>query len=796
MAFQVSARTILQLGAELISSDGVAFYELIKNAFDAGSRKVEIELVIPVAGFVSQEVAAELRELDLDEDLEPVDRELRLNELRGRLLDALNEDAPTARRVAHAIDSAEYAEQLAGIAEQANYIEIRDSGSGMSLKDLQEIYLTIGTAHRARQRDAAFAAGDKDVRILGEKGLGRLSTMRLGSRLHVRTARAADKFWNTLDIDWDEFANASDSKLISDIPVSPRRGERKSKSDEHGTTIRVTSLRAEWSRKALQTVVDEDFARLTDPFVAARRFPIEVHYNGLPVSVPRFEKRLFEHAHATVEAELTRDSVTGCYELFTTIVYRPPTSPHEFRREYRLRGAHLYSVAGHAPEGVLASLGPWKLRFYWYNRRVLTRIEGIGDLKAVRNLLRQWAGGIAVYRDGFRVHPYGGPEDDWLDLDRKALASSGFKVNRAQIVGKLDIRAKDNPNLVDQTNREGLQDNREKTALRELLRHVLTQQFRAYLDEVDNQLKAATVATLADVADRLLEQDRRLTGAVDELLEEVPEIGASHPALLAIRESLANVQELFKDAQRLAEAYDQGRGQLVNLASIGLTVEIIAHELTRATTSTLRTLKDVRKGSAHVEPDEFFRTLEAQLNTISKRLRILDPLSTAGRQHKETFDLIDWVRDILRYHEAQFRRHNIRCEFRIVPRDRDSTMKVHMVKGMVVQVLENLLSNSVYWLKQRARYGDEFAPKITVQIDTRARELRVTDNGPGVDPDRAELIFVPFNSTKPAREGKGLGLYVSREIAEYNAGALFMEREPGPDGMLHTFIFRLPEGEA
>ena len=37
MAFRVSARTVLELGAELISSDAIAIYELIKNAIDAGS---------------------------------------------------------------------------------------------------------------------------------------------------------------------------------------------------------------------------------------------------------------------------------------------------------------------------------------------------------------------------------------------------------------------------------------------------------------------------------------------------------------------------------------------------------------------------------------------------------------------------------------------------------------------------------------------------------------------------------------------------------------------------------------
>ncbi len=45
MPFRVTARTILQLGAELISSDAVAFYELIKNAFDAGSKRVTVRVI-------------------------------------------------------------------------------------------------------------------------------------------------------------------------------------------------------------------------------------------------------------------------------------------------------------------------------------------------------------------------------------------------------------------------------------------------------------------------------------------------------------------------------------------------------------------------------------------------------------------------------------------------------------------------------------------------------------------------------------------------------------------------------
>jgi hypothetical protein len=46
MAFKVQARTLLQLGAELISSDAIALFELIKNAFDAGSPEVHIDVVV------------------------------------------------------------------------------------------------------------------------------------------------------------------------------------------------------------------------------------------------------------------------------------------------------------------------------------------------------------------------------------------------------------------------------------------------------------------------------------------------------------------------------------------------------------------------------------------------------------------------------------------------------------------------------------------------------------------------------------------------------------------------------
>jgi hypothetical protein len=77
-----------------------------------------------------------------------------------------------------------------------------------------------------------------------------------------------------------------------------------------------------------------------------------------------------------------------------------------------------------------------------------------GDLwrSTLQAFVRAWSGGLLVYRDGFRVYPYGAASDDWLDLDRKALAASAYKLNRAQIIGYLRLSSTQNPRLQDQTN--------------------------------------------------------------------------------------------------------------------------------------------------------------------------------------------------------------------------------------------------------------------------------------------------------------------------------------------------------
>ena len=797
MGFRIAARTILHLGSELISSDGIAFYELVKNSLDAESPAIRIDVVSRLVFRTYDEI---VRALGVFRDVpgwtasEPADDKdddkRKWRELRDLALDGLVEGAPDVDELRKELVGARSEADFVKAIRESNYIEFDDDGVGMSMDELRTVYLTIGTGHRQQQKaDSAHTRrrGAQSV-ILGEKGLGRLSAMRLGDVMLVITAQRREKYWNQLEIDWNIFAQAADEDLES-VDVSPERGTRKEPNSQ-GTRIRISALRAEWSQEKLEQLAASDFARLVDPFDRSMKLPLELKYNSTTVPVPEFASFLLEHAHGVFKAEYSI-SRNGEPALTGRKDYR-------LRRRHaqlRLSGLDLQTLTG-TDRDVLQRVGPFSLELYWFNRRVLTKIEGIGNLATVRRLLAMWAGGVALYRDGYRVNPYGGANDDWLDLDHDAFSTSGFKLNRGQIVGRARITQTDNPYLVDQTNREGLKDGPEKRAFVALL-SAAVEQYRLYVVEIDDDDRRARRVTAAEALDRFRAESDRLGELLPRLARILESSSAGRAISKGILDAIDELREAAKHLEIASAAHDQERSRIIHLASIGLMIEVLAHELYRATANGLKTLGQARTLRDGPSLSTSLRVLYAQLRTLQRRLKVLDPLSTNARQTKEEFDVVEWVNDIVEGFATRNRGSRVTVRATVSPRG--GSWQVRGVKGMFVQVLENLLSNSMYWIAQKHRYevragrandDDEVIGTIDVALRPRASQILITDNGPGIPEDRRELVFQPFFSTKRNKEGRGLGLYIAREIAEYHGGTLSLG-EPDEDGQIHTIIFEI-----
>jgi signal transduction histidine kinase len=797
VAFRVAARTVLELGAELISSDAVAIYELVKNAVDAHSTDgVTIELCITLrhSDFVDLLARAdELVERSSDHHREnSADAELR--DLRASILEHLLPDAHEERRhaITRALQSSDSPLALRNALSESylehNWIEFRDTGQGMSRDDLLRAYLVIGTDSRRRDLEAALRQGAAQAPYLGEKGVGRLSAMRLGSGLEVRTATAADRRLNVLTVDWSEFEDSD--KLVEDIAISPTVGGEKPDAAFSGTTIKITGLRGTWSPRRIQDIAAYDLARLWDPFSKAkRRFRVVVLFNGQRVDIPRLDRAILDLAHARVVGRYEIDNGSPRLEVEMWCGDLGKGNPPEERRLF-LESIDLRSLTNdphtEIPASALRTVGPFSFELYWYNRRLLRAVESIGELKRVRALQEQWAG-IMLFRDGYRVYPYGDDQDDWLGLDRKALASGGYKLNKAQFIGRIAISRTANLRLVDQTNREGLKDCDEKQVLLEVMRFVIQSRLSAFLDEVEERHRSLDFDfTQADKRVRTLEASARTT-----IRELERRHSAEAPQLRELTQQFEEVRTYFSQARERADQIEDERDRMIQLAGVGLMLEIVAHELARSTEHTMRLLDQADVAHLPADAAALLRTLRDEMKTMNKRLRVLDPLSVSARQRKETFDFAELVRDVFAGHTAQFLRHHVEATIHV--ENGRKKVVIHGVRGMFVQIIENLLQNSIYWIDLRRADEEDYRPIIEVRLSEPPHVMEFTDNGPGIQPSLREEVFKAFFSTKGKSRRQGLGLYIARDCARHHGGQLYLsdERRIHRD-RLNTFVLELP----
>lgn len=779
MSFRVSARTVLELGAELISSDAIAIYELIKNAIDAGSDDgIEIRFSITLGYSNYVESLAELEE-----------GKLSLDELRARIRERCESTATAdqVRELMAALENARSAKAFEKALHEAyaktSWIEFRDTGKGMSKEDLLERYLVIGTPSRKTAVEAAIRKGEKEAPFLGEKGVGRLSVMRLGKLLNVETATRQDKRFNVLDIDWNRFDDLDLS--VEDVKIEPSVGRPKPTVDWSGTTVRVSGLTSSWSEKRLSEMAKTSMARIVDPFLKKRRFRIGLFYNEQRLEIPWMDDNLLAAAHAWVKA----DYKAGEKPRLHVEMSCKDDKGRTHNKSLTLQRPDIWSIVNDADEKISATtlhtVGPFDLEAYWYNRRQLVGLESIGDRTEVRALQRRWSG-IMMFRDEYRVAPYGNEEDDWLGLDRKALGSPGYKLNKTQFVGRVRISRVRNPRLRDQTNREGLQHCAETFFLKEVLGYVIQELLKSFMDQVKRQRESIEDA-VPKLEDRISSLEKRAKEAVQKLARKHKE---SSVELKDIQAIFAEMRDYFDQARDLALQAEDERVRLIQLAGVGLMLEVVAHELARSTEHALGVLLDTEVGDE--VPEELagtLRNLRSEMQTMNKRLRVLDPLSVSARQRKETFDLGEVIQDSLAGHAAQFSRHSIKVE--IHPK-KGRLLMVKGVKGMFIQIIENLVSNSVFWMTERQKEEMTYVPRIDVRIDSGAEQVTFTDNGPGIDLSLRDEVFKAFFSTKDRKRRQGLGLYIARECAKYNNATLELseERTVHKD-RLNTFVLQL-----
>jgi signal transduction histidine kinase len=229
---------------------------------------------------------------------------------------------------------------------------------------------------------------------------------------------------------------------------------------------------------------------------------------------------------------------------------------------------------------------------------------------------------------------------------------------------------------------------------------------------------------------------------------------------------------------------EEGLRQTLRLAAAGEMAGAIAHEVNQPLTavanygrSAQMLLERDRSGSAQIQ--EIIGKILSEADRASEVVRRLRDFFRAGTTRLEAVELEDLLRTVRRMGESAINTRAISLEIENAP----SLPPLFVDRLQIEVILRNLVANSVESLMASGRHDGRVRVVVERHDDTRVR-IVVADNGPGISSATRENLFEPFVSGKPT--GMGLGLAVSRAIAEAHGGTL--EAVTADHGEFHLIL--------
>jgi signal transduction histidine kinase len=258
-----------------------------------------------------------------------------------------------------------------------------------------------------------------------------------------------------------------------------------------------------------------------------------------------------------------------------------------------------------------------------------------------------------------------------------------------------------------------------------------------------------------------------------------------HVRIKNLFESHVYQRKLAKQNQSLESTIEQLKEtelQLVQnekLASLGRMSAGIIHEINNPLNFATTGLFTLRNKGEHLAPDqreeyaEVLKDVEEGINrvkTIVSELRMFTHPDTEHRDHVEVAEVVAMA---LRFLSNEWK-DKVRIEQNIA-----GHQTIWANKSKLIQVVTNLLQNSLDALRKEPVQDEPPAIRIEGRVENGSSILSVRDNGPGIDPGDLDKIFDPFFTTKDVGEGMGLGLSICHRMVQECEGRISVKTERG-----------------
>ena len=315
---------------------------------------------------------------------------------------------------------------------------IADNGKGMSLEDLKNKWLFVAYSAKSDGTEDASYRGRITRRYAGAKGIGRLSCDRLARYLTLETKSASGRT-EILDVDWKAFENnqLKEFDKVSVLHETTDSVPSFPDNKETGTILTFSKLRTFWRRNDILTL-KKSLEKMINPFSEVDDFEIEL------IAPKETEADQKSQDHETVNG-IIKNTIADVLKIKTTQI-EARLNKDIVTTTLTDRGVVMYEIEE-----------PNKYRFLTYVNIGLFYMNRAAKVNFSKKMGIQPIsyGNIFLFRNGFRILPYGEFNDDSWGLNRRAQQGYNRFLGTRDLFGRVDVETDNVNDFKEVSSRDG-----------------------------------------------------------------------------------------------------------------------------------------------------------------------------------------------------------------------------------------------------------------------------------------------------------------------------------------------------
>ena len=665
------------------------------------------------------------------------------------------------------------------VSTQGGSLIISDNGLGMTKQQLINGFMRISSTDKLHNPTSIRFNRTK----AGKKGIGRFAAQRLGERLILVTQTKESTNAIQIEIDWDKYSIDKDITAIT----FPIRNIPKEKVE--GTTIKIHGLREKWTEASIKRIYRYVLDLFQPDYLSERSKVDNLAIQNEETLVSNEGKRSFLNDQISV--------FNKSLAIFEGYVDKNHHGIITIKSE-SLDIDDTMEITYKDEENNYSALTDvyFKIHYFIYDRPIYygDRISG-PELKKIQELSKT-ASGVRLYRNGFRVLPYGEPKDDWTNIDKRWSTESGkinIPLNNQNLFGFVEI-IDPTGNIFEETaSREGLIENDAFNQLSDFInksliaaRGRIAERIKVFKEKQNTDDFTQDSYTKEHTTQEMF---IKLKNLIDG--KYIQDANTKNEGQDTDRDKKEGL-EIIKKLENLIEE----AGMLRVLAGLGLTIGEFTHEMKQFHSSVYSHISKLNQLNLCNEAQEQINEIKAVFDNLFSYTDYFGTTISQNTNRKKTpIDLLAVLDRFEKTIKNDLEKNKI--NFNVDAFDFDVTT-IPMHSSEWNSILYNLYTNSRKAIKRANVVG-----KILIEVGVEENNVFInfSDNGDGIPKENINRVFNAFFSTStpasfdaPNEEqliGTGLGLKIVKDIIVSYKGSICIV--PSYEGYSTCFQIKIPK---